>query len=317
VAAIQVQSDKQDLLGEGGWNQGIVGGLSSADVAIFQERRIWRGVYIGSPAIFSFQPVDAGRGTPAPGSIVQAGPIVYYLADSGFYAFDGAQAKPIGDQKVDRTFWADVDVNNLYRITGSIDPVNKIVYWAYPGSQSTGGTPNRILAYHYALDRWSLINAITLEVMVRAMTVGYTLEQLDAFGTLETLPYSLDSRSWTGGAINLAAFDTTHKMGYFSGSSLAATLDTSEASLNDEGMAYVNRVWPKVDATSAQVMVGYRNRLADSIQWGGPSSISTTTGSAGIRSTGLYHRARVIIPAGSYWTHAQGVDFDARAAGRR
>jgi hypothetical protein len=316
ASAAAVQSDYQDLLGEGGWNQGIVGGLSGADVAIFQERCIWRGMYIGPPAIFAFSVVESARGTPAPGSIVVVGPVVYYLADDGFYAFDGVHSVPIGDGKIDRTFWADVDQSYLYRITSAADPLNKIIYWAYPGPQNSGGRPNRIMAYHYGIGRWAKLEQ-EVEIMVQAMTLGYTLDQLDPFGTLETLPFSLDSRAWTGGRLNLAAFDTSHKLALFSGSALAATLETAEAQLNPKGSAHVSRVWPIVDAVSAQVALGRRDRLADAVTWTAPSSITSTTGSVPLRSTGRYQRARVIIPAGGYWQNAQGVDFEARPAGRR
>lgn len=316
TSAAAVQSDYADLVGEGGWNQGIVGGLSGADVAVFQERNIWRGSYIGPPAIYGFSVVESARGTPAPGSIVSVGPAVYYLADDGFYVFDGVRSLPIGDGKVDRTFWAEVDQSALYRITSAADPLNKIIYWAYAGPQNSGGTPNRILCYHYGIGRFTKLEQ-TLEFMVQALTIGYTLEELDAFGTLETLPFSLDSRAWTGGRLNLAAFNTDHKLALFSGASLAATMDTKEAQMNERGSAHVSRIWPLVDTDQAQASVGRRDRLGDAITWSTPSSMTTTTGSCPVRSTGRYQRARVTIPAGTLWQNAQGVDFEARGAGRR
>lgn len=316
LSAAAVQSDYQDLLGEGGWNQGIVGGLSGADVAIFQERNIWRGMYIGPPLIFSFDVVESARGTPAPGSIVSVGPVVYYLADDGFYAFDGMRSMAIGDGKVDRTFWADVDQSYLYRITAAADPLNKIIYWAYPGPQSDGGTPNRIMVYHYGRNRWTKLE-MTVEQMLQALTIGYTLEELDAFGNLDTLPFSLDSRAWTGGRLNLAAFNTDHELALFSGESLAATMDTGEAQLNEKGSAIVSRVWPLVDSVSAQVALGRRDRVVDGVTWTDPVSITSTTGSCPVRASGRYHRARVTVPAGATWSKAQGVDFEARGAGRR
>lgn len=317
TSAAAVQSDYADLLGEGGWNQGIVGGLSGADVAVFQERNIWRGSYIGPPAIYGFSVVESARGTPAPGSIVSVGPAVYYLADDGFYIFDGVRSLPIGDGKIDRTFWAEVDQSALYRITSAADPLNKIIYWAYAGPQNSGGTPNRIMAYHYGVGRWTKLEQ-TLEFLVQALTIGYTLEALDAFGTLETLPFSLDSRAWTGGGrLNLAAFDTSHKLGLFSGESLPATMDTGEAQINKHGSAHVSRVWPLVDTDQAQVSVGRRDKLSDSVTWTTPSPMTATTGSCPVRSTGRYQRARVTIPAGVLWTEAQGVEVEARGAGRR
>lgn len=316
LSAAALQSDYQDLLGEGGWNQGIVGGLSTADVAIFQERCIWRGMYIGPPLIFSFHVVESARGTPAPGSIVSVGPVVYFLSDDGFYAFDGARSVGIGDGKVDRTFWAEVDQSYLYRITAAADPLNKIIYWAYPGPQNESGLPNRIMVFHYGIGRWAKLEQ-TVEQMVQALTLGYTLEELDAFGTLETLPFSLDSRAWTGGRLNLAAFDSTHSLALFSGETLAAAMDTAEAQLNAKGSTHVSRAWPLVDSAEAQMSLGRRDRLADTVTWTPPVAITSTTGSCPLRSTGRYHRARVSIPAGSLWANAQGVDFEARGAGRR
>lgn len=315
-AAATVQSDRQDLLGDGGWNMGIVGGLSAADAVVFQERCLWRAIYIGPPAIFSFEVIGNALGTPAPGSIVQVGEKAYYLADNGFYATDGAQSLPIGAGQVDKTFWSLVDPAYLYRITSAADPVNKLIYWAFPGPQNSSGTPNYIIVYNWELGRWALTQQST-ECMIRALSTGYTLEQLDAFGTLETLAFSLDSRAWTGGRLNLAAFDTSHKVALFSGSALAATMDSSEANITDKGLTHISRVWPMVDTSSAMVTIGQRNRLADPVTWRTTTPMTATTGSAPARSTAVFQRARVTIDSGVPWTHAQGVQVDARAAGQR
>ncbi len=332
-AAAQVQSDYQNLVGPGGWNQGIVGGLSSADAVIFQERAIYRAVYIGPPAIFSFAVLAGGRGTPAPGSICQVGEQAYYLADSGFYVTDGLQSVSIGIDQVDQTFWSLVDQSYLYRITAASDPLNKLIYWAFPGPQNTDGNPNYVIVYNYALKRWSLLQQ-DVEVMVQALTTGYTLEELDIFGTLETLPFSLDSRAWTGGRLNLACFDPDHKLALFSGAPLAATMDSSEANLNRKSLTHISRVWPIVDAQPTinlppgaitfsadqppmTVTMGQRNRLADPVTWRTPTAITTTTGSAPVRSTAVYQRARVQIAAGAIWQNAQGFEVDGRPAGNR
>lgn len=317
VSAAQVQSDHQDLLGDGGWNMGIVGGLSGADVAIVQERAVWRGQYLGPPQIFGFQLIESARGSPAPGSIIAVGPVFYYYGEDGFYVCDGVQSTSIGQNKVDRTIIADIDPLYLHRMTSAVDPKNKIIYWSYASTAATDGTPDKILAYHYGLDRFTLI-AQPIETFIKdAMTVGYTLEELDAFGTLETLAYSLDSRAWTGGRPNLACFTTDHKLGLFTGSTLSATLETGEAQLNPNGSAHVTRVWPLVDTTTATVSVGRRDRLADAVTYTSETAMTSTTGSCPLRSTGRYQRARVNIPAGASWSEAQGLRFEHRAAGAR
>ena len=316
--AAQLQSDFRDLIGNGGENQGIVGGLANADVAVFQRFAVWRGMYVGPPVIFSFAAVENARGCIVPGSIVQVGPVCYYLADDGFYMFDGIQSTPIGRNKVDRTFWQDVDRSNLFRVQGSVDPTCKLIYWAYPGPGNSGGNPNKYMVYNYALQRWALRNdGGAIEILIqRSLTLGYTMEQLDAFGTMDTLPEPLDSIVWQGGSLNFGAFDTTHKLGYFNGATLPATIETTEVQLNDAGTAYVSRVQPIIDTPNVQVQLGTRMRQADPVVYSTAQGITSRTGWAPVRASGAYHRARLTTQAGDAWLQAQGVLVDFRPAGR-
>lgn len=317
VAAAQVLSDYNDLAGDGGWNQGIVGGLSGADVIVFQEKRVFRGMFVGPPIIFSFDVVDGARGTPAPSSIVSVGPVCYYLADNGFYVCDGVSSVAIGEQKVDRTFWSMVDQNYLYRITAASDPFNKLIYWAFPGPQNQDGLPNYILVFNYELGRWSL-QQLETEYMLRSYSTGYTMDQLDVFGDMESMPQvSLDSRTWAGGLLSLSGFTPQHAMGNFAGPALAASMDTTEAQLTEKGRAYLSRVYPVTDSGAATIQVGHRQNLYTQPTWTNVVPMLTTTNSCPVRVNDFYHRVRVNIPAGQEWSHAQGCMIDAVAAGRR
>lgn len=317
IVAAQLMSDYNDLAGDGGWNQGIVGGLSGADVIILQEKRVWRAMFVGPPIIFTFDVIEGARGCPAPGSIVSVGPICYYLADNGFYACDGVSSRAIGDQRVDQTFWATVDQAHLHRVTAAADPLKKIIYWAYPGPQNEGGQPNRVLCYHYGVDRWTSL-ILDVDVLTRSYSQGYTMDQLDIFGTMESMPQiSLDSRTWTGGLLSLSGFTSTNTMGNFSGPSLEAAMDTSEAQLNDKGRASVTRVWPMADTSAALISVGARANLYEQPTWTTPAPLSASTATVPVRSNNVYHRGRMVIPAGTEWTSAQGIMMDATPAGRR
>jgi len=130
ASAAAVQSDSQNLYGDGGWIQGIVGNLGTADGALFMEHAVVRVIYAGPPGIFYFLPAEGVRGTPAPGSIVQLGALVYYLGEDGFYVFDGTQSKPIGIDRVDRYFFENVDQSKMFRIVAAVDPVNRLIVWA-------------------------------------------------------------------------------------------------------------------------------------------------------------------------------------------
>lgn len=321
-AAAAVQSDYQDLVGDAGWVQGIVGNLGTADGAIFQERAVVRMTYVGPPAIFAFSTAEGVRGTPAPGSIIQVSNLAYYLGEDGFYAFDGTSSQPIGFDKVDKEFFSDLDQSYFYRITATYDPINKIIMWAYPGAGHSGGNPNRIICYHYGLNRWSITapGDITMEMFTRALSFGYTLEQLDAVSaSIDALTPSLDSRVWTGGRSLLACVNTDHKLCYFTGTSLAVTAETTEAEPVPGRIATITRARPVVDTTAATIQIGTRNRLADSESYGSAVAMDAS-GSCPVRATGRYMHARLAIPAGTTWTHLQGVevpDDEIHAGGKR
>lgn len=284
------QADYQDLQGEGGWIQKIIGGEYGT---IFQERAIWRMTYIGSPEIFQFDLIEKNRGVFAPQSVVAWGNMRFFLADDGFYQITGSSsAEPIGDGKVDRYFLNDFQVGNQHLITAIIDPVNKLVLWAYPGAGFTANTTNQILVYNWVYKKWSLITQ-TIEGFSRYASEGYTLESLDNLSSsIDALTTTLDSRTYTGGAQILSAFNSSHYAGTFTGSAMAATVDTGEVELTRGGRSAVQEVRPLVDGNAASITVGTRNLVSDSVTWG--SAISqNASGFCPARTNANFHRFRV------------------------
>jgi hypothetical protein len=316
AAAQAVQSDRQDLRGLGGWNQGIVGNLGSADGAVFQERAVWRMIYVGPPAIFQFDQAEGVRGTPAPGSIVQLGAVVFYLGDDGFYVFDGTSSRPIGAQKIDKTFFASVNDSYFARITSAVDPVNKIVAWSVPSSSSADGTPDTLWFYNWDLQRWSTA-AVNHQMIFRTLSFGQTLEQLDNVNaSLDALPFSLDSRAYTGAVPLLAGFNTSKKLAYFNGDNLAATVETGEIAGGDNRRVFIQGIRPMVDGGTLTAAVGFRATPQAAVTF----STATSAGSDGRcpqRVSTRFARARVSIAAAGTWTHAKGVEVTARPEGLR
>jgi hypothetical protein len=323
AAAIEVQSDYQDIPGDQGWIQGIVGNLGTADGAIFFDHAIWRMTYVGSPSIFSFQPAEGVRGTPAPRSITQLGAYVYYLGEDGFYRFDGTVSQPIGVNRVDKYFYGRLNQQYLRNVVGAVDPINRLVMWAYPGPSSTTGTLTDILIYNWALDRWSDAD-FNGEYLLRTLTEGYSLDSLDSTGfNLDNLPFSLDSRVWAGNQIIMSAFDSNHTFGYMNGPNLAVTIETSEFEPYGSSepatagqRAFVRAARPMVDGGTPSVAFGYRNRLVDPVKYSAPVAIDSI-GSTPQRVDGRYLRGQITMPAASSFTHIQGVDVITTPSGER
>lgn len=315
AAALLVQSDYQNLA-EGGWIQGIVGAVGGADGAVFMEEAIYRMGYEGPPTVFRFDKVEKQRGTVVPGSIINVGTAAFYLGHDGFFAFDGSQSVPIGFNKIDKTFYNDYDPTYYYRVVAAADIVNKIVVWAYPGVGNTGGRPNRLLIYNWAANRWSLAE-LDIEYILRSYSASYTLDGLDATGyNIDTLPYSLDSRYWTGGSLLFSGIDQNHKLGIFSGSSLAASLETGEIDGGKGQRLFVTGIRPLVDGGTVTAGVGYRDTTGGTTTY----TAATAAGADGIcpqRISARYARAQVNIAAAGTWTHAQGVEVNMQPDGER
>jgi hypothetical protein len=302
------QSDYQDLDAAKGWVTQVVGGEYAT---IFQERAITRATYSGSPLIFTFDEVETGRGTQAPGSVVKVGGYIFYLGQEGFYLFNGQASEPIGSGKVDKTFFADLDQNYYDRLSSVADPINKLIFWAYPGSGNTGGRCNKILMFNYspnASKRWATAEVDT-EVLFNSLAQGYTLDGLDSVNSsLDALPYSLDSRLYTGNQSVLSAFSSNHKLAAFTGSALAARLETGEAQLVPGKRSQIAKVKPYVDGTSATttVTMGTRNKRSEAISYGSALSLNSS-GEAPMRANAFYHSLRLDIAGG--FDYAQGVEL--------
>jgi hypothetical protein len=240
----------------------------------------------------------------------------------------GQAITPIGRGKVDRTFWAEFDEANHFRSSSAIDPVRGLYVFAYPANGSNG-TPNRLLIYNWHTARWTRAILDCELVFGGVSQQAYALEQLDPFGTLETLPYSLDSSYWTGTlSLLLFAFDTSHRSGSFSGPTLSATVETGEfpASLPmgaSQGLpsvapgrrGVIRACRPLIDGGSPQIQIGARETQQSGVIYA-PATGLTTAGLAPVYSSGRYFRVRATQPAGAVWSNMQGIDdLDARPAG--
>jgi hypothetical protein len=231
----------------------------------------------------------------------------------------GQAITPIGRGKVDRTFWAEFDEANHFRSSSAIDPVRGLYVFAYPANGSNG-TPNRLLIYNWHTERWTRAILDCELVFGGVSQQAYTLEQLDAFGggSLDGLPYSLDSSYWTGTlSLLLFAFDASHRSGSFSGPTLPATVETGEFNpVAGQGRRSIIRACrPLIDGGNPQIEIGARETQQSGVSYA-PAIGLTVAGLAPVYGSGRYFRVRAKQPAGAVWSNMQGIDdLDVRPAG--
>jgi hypothetical protein len=309
------QSDIQSFP-DGGRVTGLVGGQYAI---IFQETAIRRGTYVGPDLIFQFDAISTERGCAASGSIASYQQLVFFLAADGFFLLSGGEAeRPIGDQKIDSWFWANVNESHLHRISAGIDSSRKLYLVAFPSANSATGAPDTLLIYNWTIDRWSRAE-VGVDILCRMMNkLGETLDSLDAiYPNLDVMPLSLDSVLLSGSPLaKLGAFGFDKRMAFFEGGNLAAEIDSVEAQATPGGRTFVGAIRPIVDGGSLSVRVGTRERTNDPVAWS-MDVAQNAVGSCLIRSSARYHRARLKIAADGRWSHAQGIDVEAVQEGTR
>jgi len=314
AASQTTQSDFQDFVGNGGAVMALVGGEYGI---VMLERSIFRLDYVGTPLIFSASEISQTRGTPVSGSVAALGRTVFFYSDDGFYVLeDGSKVTPIGANKIDRFFEDDFDIAYASRVTSAIDPINHLYILSYPGSGHSSGTPNKLIIYDWANNKWSTAE-FQHEMIARSLSTGKTLDTLDEVSTdLDSLAFSLDSRAWSGGSVILTAFNTSNNLAYFTGTGLAAKIETTEFQPIAGRRSSINLVRPIFEGSSATTTVQMAGRSIGTATASFGSAVSlNTTGNAPVRENHRYHKVRVNITGG--FDHAQGVDVTWRGRGFR
>ncbi len=300
------QSDFEDI-GDGGWVQRIVGLENSA--LIFMERQIIRARAVGPPLFFDFsEVVDKEQGTSIPGSVAAHGRRAFFWSHAGFYANESGVSHPIGDGKVDREFHNQIEEAHFSRVSSAIDDVNKLYVIAFPGTGNTAGLPNRRFFYHWPSGRWAY-DPTELEWVFNSLTLGYTLDQLDDISaSLDALPYSLDSRAWTGGRGIVGGFNTSHAACTFTGSNAAVSITTKEVAIGGGRRVRVNRARPLIDTSSATLATAARLREADTASFDTARAMATE-GHCPVNVKGRYHSFKLAGASGLSWNFARGIDI--------
>lgn len=320
VTAAQDQSSFNDLLGPLGAITGVEGNLGNADGAIFMQKGVYRVVYSGPPNVFDFLPAEGVVGCIIPQSIITYAGMTFYWGLDGPYKFDGASATPLGVDQWAKTVYADLDQGNLARVKATVDPINRLIIWAYPGAGNSNGNPNHLVLYNWVLDRASIVDLPNgIETIASLLSLGYTLDELYTIlgYTLDDLPAPLDSAVWTGGSVLLGLFDTNHCLDFMTGGNLSPTVDTKEIEPFPGRRWRSNSIKPLADGdTKISAALGRRDNLQSNVAFT-PALAVNSLGLCPVRTSGRLGRARITRPAGSVWNHIWGAVLDGVEAGLR
>lgn len=297
----------------GGPVRGIIGGESGY---IFQSERVSRMTFLpGTDEVFAFDEIEGARGLAAANSLIRLGSSAFYFGGDGFYRMDlgSGGVVPLGVKSWRQWFMEDFRAGTELELLSGIEPSDQIVLWAYISRDNSTSVPDRVLIYNWALDEATFAD-ISIEAMSSWVSLGYTLDTMNSFGTLDELPYSLDSPFWRGSGALLGLFGTDHKLSHLEGDTMEVTLITSDGQADTRMLIEGTR--PHIDTTDVSVAVSMRERDGDN--WAFPAlEAMEDTGEVPAWASGNVARAKIVIAAGAQWERAKGIKTLAKVDGTR
>lgn len=170
------EADFQDLA-DGGFVRGIAGGESGY---ILQDSIIRSMIYLaGSPIVFQIEKIATGLGIYGPYSLVTWGSSIFFFSLKGWMRIDpGGVPTPIGRERVDRTFFTDLDTINPQLFMGMSDPRSSRIIWVYKSVNGTTGQFDKALCFDPVLDKFTPMK-FAGELLFLMARPGMTLEGLD------------------------------------------------------------------------------------------------------------------------------------------
>ncbi|OCJ61201.1 hypothetical protein A6U96_14010 [Agrobacterium tumefaciens] len=291
-------SDFQDFP-ENGAIQGLV---AQDDIYIFSRRGIGRMYFVGSPWIFQFETIVAGKGVAYPESIVTVQGRTFFIDDDGFYEFSRQTGvTPVGIGKINEYFLKSFDPAAAATMTAVVDPRRNLIYWNFASINATGKVPDTALIYNYQTGDWSIMDALAPYVF-SSLTLATVIEELDVYGPIENIPAPFDSPIWSGGTLVIWGIGQDGKIWIATGENRQAVIETAELQLamfvpdaNAE-KSQTTAIKPlQFGHGTAMVSVGTRNIVDKQVKWTQPVATNNVNGKAFVRTYDRYHRFRLTL----------------------
>ena len=132
---------------------------------------------------------------------------------------------------------------------------------------------------------------------------------LEFITPLDDLTVSLDSRVYAGGEVTFSAFDDLHKLAFFTGTAMPATITTGELQLTPGRKTHLNGFRSLIGGGTITGQVGYRDLQSESITFDPPKT-PDGNGRISAKRHNRFHSAKWNITGD--FDHAIGMDLAAR-----
>lgn len=204
------------------------------DVAVYKERSMYLGRYVGPPVIWSFELVAANAGALSHESVIDTGTAHVFIGRDDFWIFDGSRPRPIG-APVKEWFFSHSDATYRYRIRSFFDQFKNLCWWFYP-TPGSGGELTDALVYNLNNDRWGKVS-LPVQTVLLYQGSETTFDNWPpgpavTFDTVTDMPF--DSLAFDTDSAVMGIIGADKKIKVMGGQCASASLSTGD--MGDDGM---------------------------------------------------------------------------------
>ena len=264
-------------------------------IIVFKSAAMYRGDYVGTPAIWSFSQIPGDVGALCQEVVINVGtpdaPRLIFMGPEDFYTFDGSRPIPIGTNRIKVQVYTELLRTRQEHCIAMHDKTNSNVYFFYPSSDSPN--PDKCVVYNYRTNQWGRddrqIEAV-VEYIIPGLTYGELGDDYATYGDLPAQPYgsSFLSASFPTPAI----FDTSHNVKTLNGVTATSSITTGDIGDDLKELLLTRMKCRYVTApTSASMVNYYRQNIGDSLTT--DATTSETSGKFDVLREARWHRMRL------------------------
>jgi len=262
------------------------------DVAVYKERSLYLGRYVGPPVIWQWDLVASNVGAVGAEAVIDTGTAHVFIGRDDFWLFDGSRPRPIG-APVKEWFFDRCDATYRYRIRSHFDQAKNLCWWFYP-TPGSGGALTDALVYNLNNERWGRVSLpIEAVFQYQGAEVSYDNWPADPTVTFEGLPdVAFDSPALDTSSSAMGVVGTDHAIKTVTGTCAGASLTTGDFG-DDEQYTTLSRLTPRFTTRpNASSLTHYtRNFDGDTLENRGAGALSGSHYDP--LASGRYHRARI------------------------
>lgn len=133
----------------------IIGGIRSRqETLVWTDSALYSIQFVGPPLTFAVNLINQGVGMIAPNACINAPNGVYWMAEDGFYRYNGSV------QRLECTVLSYVqehlNLSQLYKCFALSNKQYNEIWWFYPSTQDNTDEISRYLIYNYLENTWSI-----------------------------------------------------------------------------------------------------------------------------------------------------------------